>query len=58
MSAIVLVLIVLLFLEGCLLALAPALVKEMVASASERSLQVAGLIEAIVALALLVLIYV
>ncbi len=57
MNAVVLVLISLLFLEGCLFALAPALVKEMVTSVSERTLQVAGFIEAVAALALIMLIY-
>ena len=57
MSTVVLVLIALLFLEGCLLALAPGLVKQMLASAPERTLQLAGLIEAIAALALTILIY-
>ena len=57
MNAVVLVLIALLFLEGCLFALAPGLVKDMLASVSERTLQLAGLIEAIAALALIMLIY-
>lgn len=57
MSTVVLVLLALVFAEGCLLALAPALVKRMVASASERGLQVVGFIEAVAALVLLVLIY-
>jgi len=57
MSTVVLILIALLFIEGCLLALAPGLVKEMLASASGRTLQVAGLIEAVAALALLLLVY-
>ncbi len=57
MSTVVLVLLALVFAEGCLLALAPALVKRMIGSASERALQVAGLLEAVAALVLLVLIY-
>jgi uncharacterized protein YjeT (DUF2065 family) len=56
-STLVLVLLALVFLEGCLLALAPAIIKRMIASATERALQIAGLVEAMLALALLLLIY-
>jgi len=57
MNAVVLVLISLLFLEGCLFALAPELVKRMVGTASDRTLQLAGLVEAAAAVALLLLVY-
>jgi uncharacterized protein YjeT (DUF2065 family) len=57
MSVAVLVLLAFLFLEGCLAGFAPKLVKYVVANVSERGLQVAGLIEAALALALLLLIY-
>jgi len=57
MNAMVLVLLSLLFLEGCLLALAPELVKRMVGTASEHTLQAAGLVEAAAAVALLLLVY-
>jgi uncharacterized protein YjeT (DUF2065 family) len=57
MNAVVLVLISLAFLEGCLFALAPGLVKRIVETAPERTLQLAGLIEALAAVAVLLFIY-
>lgn len=55
MNVVTLVLISLVFAEGCLLALAPGLVKRMVETASERMLQLAGVVEALAALVLLFL---
>jgi len=58
MSAAILVVIALVFLEGSLLVLAPALVKRLIETVPERTLQIAGLLEAVLALALLLLIYI
>jgi len=57
MSVALLVLIALLLAEGSLLAFAPGLVQRIITTASERTLQVAGLIEVILAVGLLLLIY-
>jgi uncharacterized protein YjeT (DUF2065 family) len=57
MNVAVPVLLACVFLEGCLAGFAPRLVKYLVANVSERALQVAGLIEASLALALVLLIY-
>lgn len=56
MNTVTLVLLSLIFLEGALVALAPGLVKRMVETASERTLQAAGVVEALAALVLLFLV--
>ncbi len=55
MKAAVLVLVVLLFGEGSILVLMPGLVKRLIPTVPERTLQVIGFIETVLALILLVL---